>query len=415
MPVERNLPSMDLEARSSSQAAAAAPLWQTPVGDGDETILRDEDAWYAYPGSGGTSFYAEDGRYHLGEDWNREGGENPNDQARAFGAGTVVFDGVMSGYGNTVILDHGLASDGQTHLFSLYAHLATADNFGTDLSVQAGQALGTIGSTGGDFSPHLHFELFDAETWVIGVNLSGGSVTDAEMANAQSITFDAAGNITSVVILNEVDASRSGPEYMRAFTSDYFITTVSGRDRWYDGDGANQFAAGSGRGVEAFGLNGNDFLQGTGADDLLAGGQGADTLKGAMGADEIYGDAGNDLLNGTAGRDDDLQGGAGADTLFSAGQGDMLVGGSSPLPDQADPWGDGAADVFRFSANATGKATIYDFEDGTDLVRLGALAQGMKDLTISSTAEGARVSVGGLTIHMTGVSASDLTASDFLF
>lgn len=402
-------------AMNDAQANAPAPLWQTPVGDGNATIQHDADPWYAYPGSGGTAFYAEGGRYHLGEDWNREGGETASDQARAFGAGIVVFDGVMSGYGNTVIVDHGLASDGQTRLFSLYAHLATADNFAADLTVQAGQALGQIGASGGSSATHLHFELFDAPSWTAGVNLSGGSATEAEVEAAQSVTFDAAGNITSVVLVGEVDGSRAGPEYMRAFTSDYFIDTAAGRDRWYDGDAQDRLVVRGTRGVEAFGLGGQDHLQGSGAADLLAGGQGNDTLKGAMGADEIYGDAGEDLLNGTAGADDDLQGGAGADTLFSAGQGDLLIGGSSPLPSQAEVWGDGAADVFRFAANAEGKAVIADFEDGIDRIRLGALADGMQDLTITDTAEGARVKVGALTLLMTGVAAADLDAGDFVF
>lgn len=206
--------------------------WRTPVGDGDETIRTGDDAWYAYPRCGGSSFYNENGRYHLGVDWNREGGGKlPSDQARAFGAGTVALDGAMSGYGNSVFVDHGVAYDGQTHLFSLYAHLATADNFGSDLSVTAGQSLGQIGASGGNYAVHLHFELFDAETWAIGVNLGGGSAYDWEVEGAESVTFDAMGNITPVLLTVEVDASRAGREDARHFTSDAFIDIDAGRDR----------------------------------------------------------------------------------------------------------------------------------------------------------------------------------------
>lgn len=398
-----------------SKTAKMSMNWQSPVGDGDATIQHDSDAWYAYPGTGGSAFYFESGRYHIAEDWNREGGEFASDQARAFGSGLVVFDGVMSGYGNTVILDHGVASDGQTHLFSLYAHLATTGTFGTDLWVTAGQDLGQIGASGGNYAVHLHFELFDAESWVIAVNLSGGSATLAEIENAQSLTFDDLGNITSVVLMGEVDSTRPGQEYMRAFTSDYFIDTAADRARWYDGDGADIFELTGKSAVEAFGLGGDDSLRGGSANDLLAGGSGNDSLNGGKGGDEMYGDAGNDVLNGKAGQRDDMQGGSGSDTLISAGQGDTLIGGSSPLPSAPELWGDGAKDVFKFTFGARGTATIVDFEDGIDRIKLVGLAQGPDDLTITSTQGGARITVADLTILVNGIEAADLGANDFLF
>ncbi len=398
-----------------TQGPKIAPLWQTPVGSGQATIGQGDDAWYAYPGSGGTSFYHENGRYHLGEDWNREGGEMPGDMAFAFGAGQVVFDGVMSGYGNTVIIDHGAAADGRTHLFSLYAHLATADNFGSNLSVAAGQAVGQIGASGGTYAVHLHFELFDAPSWAAGVNLSGGSALDAEVEAAQSVTFDAQGQITSVVLTGEVDATRAGREYIRAFTSECFMTASSGRDRWYDGQGDDRLVVSGSRPIEAFGLEGNDSLQGGSGNDLLAGGSGQDRLTGGKGGDEIYGDAGDDWLNGVPGQRDDLQGGLGADTLISAGQGDVMMGWSCPLPSQSDRDGDDARDVFRFVSGSKGQASILDFEDGTDRIDLKDLAAGLGDLAITATARGARIVVGGLTITLEGVAAGDLGAGDFLF
>lgn len=397
----------------------ANPTWRGPVGDGTATIEAGDDAWYAYPGTGGSSIYYDPDPsgtdYHLGEDWNREGGELASDQACAVGAGTVVFDGWMSGYGNTVIIDHGHTADGRTHTYSLYAHLATADNFGTELGVDPGDPVGTIGATGGTYSTHLHFELFEAETWAIGVNLGGGWLYDWEMETAESVTFDAQGNITSVVLTGEVDASRAGEEYARYYTSDYFIDTASTKVRWYDDPGGGHFIAGSSDDWEIFGLDGNDTLKGRSGDDLLSGGTGNDRLLGRAGEDAIYGDDGNDLLGGFCGRGDRLYGGDGADTLLGNGRGDVLAGNAPPLPSEEGVWADGDADVFRFSRNSAGTATILDFEDGLDRIDLSALANGMGDLTITSLGDDKKIVAGDLTIILDGAGGASLTTSDFIF
>ena len=67
-------------------------------------------------------------------------------------AGRVLLVESISGYGTTVLLDHG--EGWQT----LYAHLHDA----TVLSgawLEQGQPLGTVGMTGSATGPHLHFEL----------------------------------------------------------------------------------------------------------------------------------------------------------------------------------------------------------------------------------------------------------------
>ncbi len=67
-------------------------------------------------------------------------------------AGQVLLVESISGYGTTVLLDHG--EGWQT----LYAHLHEA----TVLSgawLEQGQPLGTVGMTGSATGPHLHFEL----------------------------------------------------------------------------------------------------------------------------------------------------------------------------------------------------------------------------------------------------------------
>jgi len=71
---------------------------------------------------------------------------------RAAADGTVVTAGDCGGYGNCVVVDHGVS------LATLYGHqsvvLVTAGQ-----PVVAGQVIGLVGSTGMSTGPHLHFEL----------------------------------------------------------------------------------------------------------------------------------------------------------------------------------------------------------------------------------------------------------------
>lgn len=73
----------------------------------------------------------------------------------AAGAGTVVYAGWSNyGYGNVVVIAHGMA-------FTVYGHLNGYDvRCGQDVSV--GQQIGEVGNTGNSSGPHLHFEVRDA-------------------------------------------------------------------------------------------------------------------------------------------------------------------------------------------------------------------------------------------------------------
>jgi len=66
--------------------------------------------------------------------------------------GTVIFSGVRGGYGNTVIVDHGLG------ITSLYAHMNRIAASDGD-AVARGDVIGFVGSTGNSTGPHLHFEI----------------------------------------------------------------------------------------------------------------------------------------------------------------------------------------------------------------------------------------------------------------
>ncbi len=67
-------------------------------------------------------------------------------------AGTVIVAEWYGGYGNTIVLDHG------NGISTLYAH-ADALYVQAGETVQRGQLIAGVGSTGFSTGPHLHFEL----------------------------------------------------------------------------------------------------------------------------------------------------------------------------------------------------------------------------------------------------------------
>jgi murein DD-endopeptidase MepM/ murein hydrolase activator NlpD len=70
----------------------------------------------------------------------------------AAAAGTVIYCGWESGYGNFVVLDHGGG------VATAYGHQsAIAVTCGQQVS--QGEVIGYVGSTGHSTGPHLHFEV----------------------------------------------------------------------------------------------------------------------------------------------------------------------------------------------------------------------------------------------------------------
>lgn len=71
---------------------------------------------------------------------------------RAHEDGVVVHAGWQSGYGLTVIIDHGSGKK------TLYAH-ASALRVREGQTVRAGEVIAAVGTTGRAYGPHLHFEI----------------------------------------------------------------------------------------------------------------------------------------------------------------------------------------------------------------------------------------------------------------
>lgn len=89
-------------------------------------------------------------RAHHGVDFAAPAGA----RVKATGAGTVVFAGEQTGYGNVVIVKHqGRFSTAYGHLSRFAPHLRSGQR------VAQGEVIGYVGMTGWATGPHLHYEL----------------------------------------------------------------------------------------------------------------------------------------------------------------------------------------------------------------------------------------------------------------
>jgi murein DD-endopeptidase MepM/ murein hydrolase activator NlpD len=88
-------------------------------------------------------------RAHRGVDYAAPTGT----PVKASGDGRIIFRGWKSGYGNTVILQHG------GNVTTLYGHLSRfAKSSAYGRRVRQGDVIAYVGSTGLATGPHLHYE-----------------------------------------------------------------------------------------------------------------------------------------------------------------------------------------------------------------------------------------------------------------
>jgi murein DD-endopeptidase MepM/ murein hydrolase activator NlpD len=144
------------QATPQQPAAPAPQMAPTYLADGFDLPVGKPDAEGYYKARG----YRPNG--HLGEDWNGKGGGDTDlgDPVYAVGHGAVVYaQNFGHGWGNVVIIRHVYEEGGQKkYVDSLYGHL---DQIQTryGVHVRRGQQIGTIGTGGGLYDAHLHFEI----------------------------------------------------------------------------------------------------------------------------------------------------------------------------------------------------------------------------------------------------------------
>ena len=120
-------------------SSAAAITMISPVGQ--PMIVKSPQGYRIHPITG-------EYKYHSGVDLAADYG----DPIYAAAAGTVTYAGWISGYGNTVIINHG----GDLH--TLYGHNQTL-YVAVGQPVAQGEVIAAAGSTGNSTGPHCHFEV----------------------------------------------------------------------------------------------------------------------------------------------------------------------------------------------------------------------------------------------------------------
>ena len=141
---------MDALQASSASLGAQIRAAQARAAGASSSTATPSSAGLIWPVSGPITspFGWRWGRMHEGIDI----GVGYGVPIRAAAAGTVIYCGWESGYGNLVAIDHG------DSLSTAYGHQSSiAVSCGQQVS--QGQVIGYVGCTGHCFGPHLHFEV----------------------------------------------------------------------------------------------------------------------------------------------------------------------------------------------------------------------------------------------------------------
>ncbi len=121
--------------------------------------------------------YLHTGQDSYAVDWNLPGDSDRGQLVVAPASGWQVWSGPHGGYGNSVVVFTGT---------STYYRLAHMDWLAYPYQtryVYQGQILGTCGSTGGNYSPHIHFSVHYPATYLGGGRISGPSVPQEGISN----------------------------------------------------------------------------------------------------------------------------------------------------------------------------------------------------------------------------------------
>ena len=197
-----------------------------------------------------------------------------------------------------------------------------------------------------------------------------------------------------------IDSSPAGDNNLTGTSSGDRIDSGAGHDIARGGAGNDDVNGDNGK-DRLFGDAGADNLDGGNDDDFLQGGDDGDSIIGSKGNDVLFGDADNDTLRGGAGTDI-LVGGAGDDLLDGGTGSDEMLGGAD-------------ADTFVVRPGDTGNI-IYDFEDDSDKISLGAgLSFGDLNITDNGFNTGTNISQDGdLLVTLIGIDEGSINNADFV-
>jgi murein DD-endopeptidase MepM/ murein hydrolase activator NlpD len=148
-------------ARKRAQSSGGGSTSGGGSGGGGGDTTSGGDGYLSRPSSGpvssefGLRFHPiyQFWRLHSGRDYAAPCGS----PVRAAASGTVIIAGDAGGYGNRVVIDHGIVSG--DHLATTYNHLQRIAEWGGQVS--RGEVIGYEGSTGTSTGCHLHFETLE--------------------------------------------------------------------------------------------------------------------------------------------------------------------------------------------------------------------------------------------------------------
>ena len=136
------------EQASSAALASAIRAAQAQAAQGPPATPSSAGLIWPVSGPVTSPFGPRWGSFHQGIDI----GVPTGTPIAAAAAGTVIYCGWESGYGNLVVIDHG------GNLATAYAHQSSVA-VSCGQHVEQGQTIGYVGCTGHCFGPHLHFEV----------------------------------------------------------------------------------------------------------------------------------------------------------------------------------------------------------------------------------------------------------------
>lgn len=350
----------------------------------------------------------------------RQGDEDPeefnastlHEEIRAEGGDDTVYandgnDLVYGGSGNDRLFggyggDRLFGDDGDDVIWGGYGDDRLFGGAGNDTMLATDY--GNDSAWGGDGNDFIHWGSFMSGAFHGGRGLDHFSYYNSFYAGALSVDISSG---SGTLVQGAVTVTLTSVEKITVYGGEGDDTVTSGRfkDQIQVYTGANVVDAGAGNDNVVYTVGAQNFLDGGDGTDVLYvggnvsgftfttvggandgfgsvisgferfalyGGSGWDNLTGGDLRDTLSGYRGNDTLFGGGG-DDRMSGDSGDDTV-NGGDGNDLVSGGAGVDDLTGGTG---ADTFLFAADDRSVDIVRDFESGTDVLRVKAMAWGI--------------------------------------